>query len=143
MNIYRATDPMIVKQMHFDADCDHAAEFYMLDLADLMINKPDSVYVLVIFEGDELIAQTCAVRQDDNNYIWSFNSWSKSSVFDNPTPVKENGKKKNSYAQQMIKEWAIETFGIHEMRCRTFLDPEKLKRIWGWEILSYELNLKF
>ena len=143
MNIYRATDPTIVKQMHFWSDCDHDAEHYMLDLANSMINDAGNVYVLVCFDGDELIGHTCGIRQNSNPYIWIYNAWSKSNVFDRTTTDKVDGKKKNGLAFNMIRDWAIEKFGIREMRCRTFLDPEMLKRIWGLEVLSYEMNLKF
>jgi hypothetical protein len=148
MNIYRATDPMIVKSMHFVDDCDHTAQYYMEELALEMFYNADNVFVVVVYEGDELIAHTCAIKLKENNYIWSYNAWSKSQVYevyDKPPETKDNtnGRKKNGYAQQMIKQWAVEKFGIHEMRCRTFLDPEMLKRIWGWEILSHEMTLKF
>ena len=135
MKIFRATNPKILRFMNFEPLVREGVSEQDLteDLYVMMDNYPNDTCVSVGFEGNDLVAQTCGRKYDNKDYIWFFNTWGDADI----------GTEHAKECFDIVKNWSIETFGIHEMRCETFREPKVMERAYGWKQYSTIMALEF
>ncbi len=133
MKIFRAVNPKVAAMMKFFDDKDSSAGDNMKEMFHMMTAESERVCVSVIFDGDELVGHTCGYKHDDKDFMWSFNSWVKKGI-DKEFAIK---------CLDIVKQWSIDTFDIHNMRCETFRNPEAMKRAYDWDKYSTIMELLF
>ena len=135
MEIRRATNPSIIKFLNplFTEDGAFTRDIIAKELFEIMIATPDEVFVIVIFEDDEILGFAVAWVQDDREYIWLAQAYSK------PGCDRCQGK----VAIDLIKQWAIEKFNIHEIRFETDRNVKAIERAWGFKQHATVMSSKF
>ena len=133
MQVFRAVNSKVVGMMRFFNDKDSTKEEDALELIGMLISSPNEVCVSVIFDGNELVGHTCGYKYPENNYVWSFNSWVKLGV----------NKEYVIAGLDIVKQWSVDNFNIHEIRCETFRNSKAMKRAYNWDEYSTIMELKF
>lgn len=135
MVLFRAKSYEVLKYIypHLVEDGEYTKDIIIEEIAGRMMNDPDSICVMVVFEGQEIIGYTIAWTLTNRNYVWLGQSWSSKNL-------SRNDAKK---AVEAIEEWAEETHEIKEIRFETERNPDALERVWGFDIHSYIMQRKW
>lgn len=135
MEIRRVTNPEIIKFLYpfFIEDGAYTRDIIAKELFEIMVSVPDEVFVAVIFEENEIMGFGIAWIQDNREYIYLSQAWSK------PGCNRNYGKK----AINVIEQWAIKEYNIHEMRFETKRNPEAIERAWGFKLHSTTMRSNF
>lgn len=135
LEVKKAENPIIVKYLKpfFIEDSFYTKDIIAKEIFNMMVKVPREIFVAIIFEKDLLHGFIIGWLEKDNNFIWITQAWSK------PGTDRKYGRK----AINMIKEWAVNNFNIHEMRFETNRNPKAIERVWGFKIHSYIMKDKF
>lgn len=135
MEIKRIKDPKIIKYLrpYFTEDGAFTRDIIAKELFEIMIAVPDEIFVAVIFEKDEIYGFGIAWIQDNREYVWLAQAYSK------PGCKRDYGKQ----AIEMIKQWAIDEHCIHKVRFETERNPKVIERVWGFKTHAYIMEGKF
>lgn len=135
MEIRRAKNPVIIKHLRpfFIEDGAFNRDVIAKELFDKMVSIPDKIFVVIIFEGDELRGFGIAWVPINREYVWLAQAWSK------PGSDRDYGEE----AINMIKQWAVSAHNLHEMRFETNRNPKAIERVWGFKIHSTVMRDKF
>lgn len=135
MEVRRATDPKIIKVLrpYFIEDGAFTRDIIAKELFEIMIAVPNEIFVGIIFEENEIYGFAVAWLPDNREYIWLAQAWSKSG----------SERKYGQAAIEMIKQWAMEKFNIHEIRFETNRNPKVIERVWGFKSHATVMNCKF
>ena len=135
MNIKRAKDPQIIKYLrpYFIEDDACTRDIIAKELFDMMVSVPNEIFVVVIFEENELKGFGIAWIPDNREYVWLSQAWSKSG----------NERKYGREAIEMIKQWAISEHNIHEIRMETLRNPKVMERIWNFKPYAVVMRNRF
>lgn len=100
-------------------------------LKRLLLEYPDSVYILQVWEGRTLRCFVIAFDVIGKSWIWLQQAWCDPKL---PREWKVT-------ALGVIKQWA-EELGKTEIRAETLRSGEAFDRLWGFEPISTVISLK-
>lgn len=135
MIIQRVTNPLIIKTLYplFIEDGGFTRDIVAKELFQIMITSPNEIYVATIIEKDEILGFAVAWVQEDREFVWLAQAWSK------PETDRRYGKE----AIKMIQQWALKEHNLHEMRFETDRNPKAIERAWGFKFHATVMNCKF
>lgn len=107
---------------HFVEDGGYTKEVIAAELRRYMTETPDSVFVLVGYDGEEIVGHTIAWLPENRGYIWSDQSWIK-----NGTPTEYV-----KMALALMETWA-KIKGVNEIRLETERNKDAIVRRWGFQ----------
>jgi len=135
METKRIKDPVIIKHLRkfFTEDGAFTRDIIAKELFEIMIAVPDEIFVAVSFDGNKIQGFAISWLMDNREYVWLAQVWSKQG----------SGREHGRIAIDMIKQWAIKEFNIHEIRFETSRNPEAIERAWGFKTHAYIMQGKF
>lgn len=135
MKVRRWQNPEIIKHLrhYFTEDGSFTRDVIATELFNVMITTPEEIFVVVIFDENDLQGFGIAYVPNNRKYVWLAQVWSK------PGIDRKYGKK----SMEMIKQWAVQNFNIHEIRFETSRNPKAIKRVWGFKKHSTIMNSEF
>jgi len=135
MKIKRARDPAIIKHLRkfFTEDGAFTRDIIAKELFEIMVAVPEEIFVAIIFENNEIHGFAISWLMDNREYVWLAQAWSKPG----------SGRGYGKIAIDMIKQWAIKEFNIHEIRFETERNPEAIERVWGFKTHAYIMKSNF
>jgi len=135
MEIKRVQDPKIIKHLRqfFTEDGAFTRDIIAKELFEIMIAAPNEIFVAVIFEENTIYGFAISWLMDNREYVWLAQAWAKHG----------SDRKYGRAVIDMIKQWAIKEFNIHEIRFETERNPKVIERAWGFKMHAYIMNCKF
>lgn len=135
MLIRRVTNPRIVEFLHpfFIEDGAFTRDIIAKEIFNIMFITPNEIFVATIFEKAEFLGFAIAWVQEDREYVWLAQAWSK------PGTDRKYGKQ----AIEMIKQWAIKEHNKHEIRFETDRNLKAIERVWGFKPHATVMSGKF
>lgn len=135
MEIRRFTDPAIIKHLapFFTEDRAFTRDIIANEFIEIMLAIPNEIFVVVVFDKEDLYGFAISWLMKDRGYIWLAQAYSKSG--NDPSYKKK--------VFDMMKNWAIETHNIHEIRFETEHNTKAIERISDFKVHGYIMNWKF
>lgn len=135
MEIKRFTDPNIIRELtpFFTEDGAFTRDIIAREIIEIMLATPNEIFVVVVFNKDELYGFAICWLMTDRKYAWLTQAYSKAG--NDPSYKKK--------VFDMIKNWAIETHNIREIRFETEHNSKAIERISDFKVHSYVMNWKF
>lgn len=123
INIRQEIDVAIIDKIkeHFVEDGGYTKEVMAAELRRYMTETPDSVFVLVGYDGDEIVGHIIAWLPENRSYVWLDQVWNKNGT---PTDASVQG-------MILLETWA-KIKGRHEIRMETGRNETVIARRWGF-----------
>ena len=133
MEVFKVNNPEVVKLMNISGDSELSSDEAKARLVMDMIANPDNVCVVVIVDGEKIVGHTVGLLPADRNIIWSLHSWVDKDV----------DSKYSHEGSEIVKNWAINSFDIHEIKCETQRSARAMQKAYGFEEESIIMSCKF
>ena len=129
MVIFRAENPNVVRYIYpkLVVEDGYSQEKAIEDIYFFLDSRPEDICAAVIFDGDELVGMLIAMHFDYRDHIWIEQAWVDSSV----------SKADSTKMLELVEDWAIDNFGIRELRFQTDRNPQAFERRWGFEVKGH------
>jgi hypothetical protein len=134
MEVFRTQRPEVLKYIipHLITGSDLERDNLINSLLTKMVTTPDDICVAIAIDGADLIGYT--IGWVVNNNIWLGQSW---------LDVNYDREDVGFKAIDVVKEWAVETHDIHDMRFETKRSARALSKAWGFKELSVIMQMEF